>query len=178
MSLKRNHVTPRSHRLGFEPDRDSPWKRLYLTNIRARTLGQKEPKPRTPIDSLDGLGMVRVQGFGLLPAAVAWQTQTPMRKLIEQQAETGLSYGELLIVDSLAARSKHSFSEVVGMRARTRTWAELAEKLRVSPDLIVIRANAASSRIRAAEARSRKRGERDPGTPSTNPSLHTYSAFH
>ena len=33
-------------------------------------------KLRNAINSLDGLGMLEVKGFGLVPAAVAWQTET------------------------------------------------------------------------------------------------------
>ena len=146
----------------------------YLTNIRARTIGQEDPKLRSAIDALDGLGMLKVKGFGLVPAAVAWQTHMSLRKVVVEQAETNLSYGELLMANSLAAESKHSPNYVLEMRARTRTWGELAEQLHVSPDLIVIRANAASTRIRAAEAQSRRRAQSDPNTSSSRPNLHVY----
>ena len=106
----------------------------YLTNIRARTIGQEDPKLRNAINRLDGLGMLPVKGFGLVPAAVAWQTETRMRTVIVQQAETGLSYGELLIANTLAAKSKESFADVVAMRTKTRTWGELAEQLHVNPE--------------------------------------------
>src|SRR5450432_4371155 len=96
----------------------------YLTNIRARTIGKEDPKLRNAVDSLDVLGMLPVKGFGLVPAAVSWQTEMPMRTLIEQQAETGLSYGELLIANSLAAKSEESFAQIIAMRAKTRTWGE------------------------------------------------------
>ena len=49
----------------------------YLTNIRAKTTERDDAKLRGAINMLDGLGMVEVRGFGLLPAAVAWQAETP-----------------------------------------------------------------------------------------------------
>src|SRR4051812_47582324 len=49
----------------------------YVTNIRPKTIGNDDPGLQTAIKSLDGLGMLRVKGFGLVPAAVAWQTETP-----------------------------------------------------------------------------------------------------
>jgi hypothetical protein len=145
----------------------------YLTNIRARTLGKEDPNLRNSINALDGLGMLPVQGFGLLPAAVAWQTGTSMRTLIEQQAETGLSYGELLIANSLAAKSKQDFDTVMAMREKTRTWGELAEQLHVSPDLIISRANTAAKRIVDAEFLSdrRKQHAQDPSVTSINPHI-------
>ncbi len=63
----------------------------YLTNIRARTIAKEDARLRNAIVSLDGLGMLQVRGFGLVPAAVAWQSEMPMRKVIQQQAATGLS---------------------------------------------------------------------------------------
>ena len=127
----------------------------YLTNIRAKTIAKEDPALRNAIRSLDGLGMLAVKGFGLVPAAVAWQTGVSMQKLIEQQAETDLSYGELLIANSLASKGRKSFDEIVGLRATTGTWSALAQRLQIDPDFIVRRANIASERIVAADSRSR-----------------------
>ena len=148
----------------------------YLTNIRARTIGREDLKLRESIDSLDGLGMVRVRGFGLLPAAVAWQSNTSIHELIAEQAETHLSYGELLMAHALAAESNYDLQEVVAMRTHTQTWGQLAEQLHVNPDLIISRANTASDRIRAARTRTRQRAQRDQSLQTTNPLLHHYYA--
>ncbi|MDQ3199699.1 MAG: hypothetical protein M3Q46_11050 [Verrucomicrobiota bacterium] len=108
----------------------------YLTNIRARTLGQDDPKLRQAIQSLEGLGMKPVKGFGLLPSAVAWQSEKRMRTIIQQQADTGLSYGELLLANALAAKSRKSFDRIVSMRAKTRSWDDLADQLDVDRDFL------------------------------------------
>jgi hypothetical protein len=142
----------------------------YLTNIRARTIGQEDSRLRNAIDSLDGLGMLPVKGFGLVPAAVAWLTETHIHTLVEEQADTRLSYGELLLAHSLAARSEQSFAQIVAMRANTRTWGELAKQLQVDPDFLVTRANAASSRIRDVDSRTRRPSHgHDVSITSVNP---------
>ncbi len=128
----------------------------YLTNIRARTVGREDPALRTAVVSLDGLGMLPVKGFGLVPAAVAWPAKLPLRKVIGQQAETGLSYGELLVANTLATESGESFAAVVARREKSRTWGELAKQLRVSPDLLVTRVNTAAKQIVAVEFRQRR----------------------
>lgn len=148
----------------------------YLTNIRARTIEKEDPKLRNAIDSLDGLGMLPVKGFGLVPAAVAWQTKTHIHTLVEQQAETGLSFGELLIAHLLAAQSEESFAHIVAMRAKTPTWGKLAEQLNIDPDFLVTRANAASSRIRLVDFRTRRRPQREAGTNYTSVNPHTQTA--
>ncbi len=149
----------------------------YLTNIRARTIGKEDARLKKAINSLDGLGMMPVKGFGLVPAAVAWQTDTRMRNLIQEQADTGLSYGELLMAHALAAKSKESFADVVAMRERTRTWGELARKLGVDPNVVVANANLASERILAVEFRSRHRQQNN-NTAFTSANPHTQHAHH
>src|SRR5690348_3615373 len=49
----------------------------YLTNIHAKTMGKEDRHLREAINDLDGLGMLKVRGFGLVPAAVSWQTDVP-----------------------------------------------------------------------------------------------------
>ena len=147
----------------------------YLTNIRARTIEKEDPKLRNAIDSLDGLGMLPVKGFGLVPAAVSWLTETHIHTLVEQQAETGLSYGELLIAHLLAAKGEESFAQIVAMRAKTRTWGELAKQLQIDPDFLVTQVNAASSKIRLVDFQTRRPSRaRNLSLTSNNP--HTQTA--
>ncbi len=150
----------------------------YLTNIRARTIKKEEPKLRRAIESLEGLGMTPVRGFGLVPAAVAWQSRLPMRKVIQQQAATGLSYGELLLANVLAEKSKQSVEQVVEMRGRTRTWGELAQQLDVSSAFLVSRVQLASERIKLVEASTRRRPMNDGGTTLAGANPHTEHAHH
>jgi len=145
----------------------------YLTNIRAKSTANEEEKLRRAIDTLDALGMVRVKGLGLVPAAVAWQSQVPIRSLIEQQAKTDLSYGELLMANSLATKSGQSFDQIVAMRAKSQTWGELAKQLGVDLDFVIMREHIAATRIRAVDARVRRgaRHGRDPRYVGVNPHI-------
>ena len=147
----------------------------YLTNIRAKTMGKEDPKLRQAVDSLDGLGMLPVKGFGLVPAAVSWLTETPINTLVEQQAATNLSYGELLVAHTLAVRSGESFTHIIAMRSRTRTWDELARQLAIDPDYLVSRTNAASTRIRLVDLWNRRRPPTG-GTTFTGENPHTQLA--
>jgi len=144
----------------------------YLTNIRAKTMGNDDRHLRKAIDNLDGLGMVPVRGFGLVPAAVSWQTDIPIRKLVEQQAETRLSYGELLVANALAAQSGTTFNQIISQRIRTSTWGELAKQLNVESEFLIGKANQAADRIRLVEFNTRKRPQSDNGTGWTNVNPH------
>ena len=150
----------------------------YLTNIRARTIAKEEKALRDAIVTLEALGMTPVRGFGLVPAAVAWQSKLPMRKVIQQQAATRLSYGELLLANVLADRSKRSFEQVVAMRGGTRTWGELANALDVSPGFLVSRVQIASQRIRLVESSISRRPMNDGGTNLASANPHTKRAHH
>ncbi|MBA3609673.1 MAG: hypothetical protein H0W43_14400 [Chthoniobacterales bacterium] len=150
----------------------------YLTNIRARTIAKEDPTLRHAIVSLEALGMTPVRGFGLVPAAVAWQSRLPMRKVIQQQAATGLSYGELLLANVLAPKSRHGFEQVVAQRGHTRTWGELANQLQVSPDFLVSRVQIASQRIKLVESSLRRRPMSDGGTSLASANPHTQRAHH
>ncbi len=150
----------------------------YLTNIRARTLAQDDLALRSAVESLEALGMLRVKGFGLVPAAVAWQSKLSLRKVVQQQAATGLSYGELLLANVLAEKSRQSFEQVVAQRARTRTWGGLAGQLEVSPDFLVSRVKIASDRIKLVEGNLRRRPMSDGGTSLAGANPHTERAHH
>jgi hypothetical protein len=119
--------------------------------------------------------MLAVKGFGLVPAAVAWLTETHIHTLVEEQAATRLSYGELLIAHLLAAKSDKNFTQIVSMRAKTQTWGELAKQLEVDPNLLVTRADAAASRIRLVDYATRRRPQRESGVnyTSINPHIQT-----
>ena len=145
----------------------------YLTNIRSKTIAREDPKLRNALDSLDDLGMRSVRGFGLVPAAVSWQTDVPIHTLVEQQAQTDLSYGELLMVNALAGQSGQSFQRVISLRTRSRSWSEVANQLGVDTDLIVTKAKAAAQRVRYVELRYRHKPQQaDSGVTSTSVNPH------
>ncbi len=131
------------------------------THIRAKTIAREQPGFRNAIQLLDAQGDVTVAGVGLVPTAVAWQTKVPVRTLVAQQVDTRLSYGELLIANSLAEGSQKSFQEIIAMRIKTKTWGELALQLHINPESIKARAEAASSAISYAEARRNRRREQN-----------------
>jgi hypothetical protein len=148
----------------------------FLTNIHSKTMAKEDRHLRTAIDDLDSLGMLPVRGFGLVPAAVSWQTDVPIRKLVEQQAETRLSYGELLVVNALAAKSGGTFDQVISQRVRSSTWGDVAKQLNVEPEFLIKKANLAADRIRLVEFNSRKRAQRDPNLTTTNPAASHFQA--
>lgn len=92
--------------------------------------------------------------------AVAWQTKVPVKTLKQQPESTGMTFGELLIANSLAVGSNTSFESVLAMKQKTRRWSDLARQLKINPDSIVGRADAAThSLVLAHSRRERRRDE-------------------
>lgn len=131
------------------------------TNIQARTLSHESAAFRGAINTLDAQGMRTVRGVGMVPTAVSAQTKVPVRTLVEQQSQTGLSYGELLIANSLAEGSGKSLDAIVAMRKSSSSWEALSKKLKINSKSIVARANAATNAIQYAEARSNRRRDQN-----------------
>jgi len=151
----------------------------YLTDIRSKSLANEDSQLRNAIDSLDALGMHSVRGLGLVPAAVSWQTDVPIHTLVEQQSQIDLSYGELLMVNLFASKSRQTFDQILAARVKTRTWADLAQQLGVNAQEVIARANKAAQRIRYVELHYRKQPLRpDAGTSFANMNPHLAVRAH
>ncbi|HEX4667093.1 MAG TPA: hypothetical protein VH207_10865 [Chthoniobacterales bacterium] len=132
-----------------------------VTTIQARTLGQDTFAFRNAIYYLDEQGGKTVRGVGLVPTAVAWQTKVRIRTLIEQQAQTHLSYGELLVANSVAEGSGKSLADILALREKVKSWGALSRQLHINPESIQARAKAASNAILYADARNDRRREQN-----------------
>ena len=118
-----------------------------------RGFGQDNTPLGRAVASLDAKAGTVVDGFTLLPTAVSWQTKVPVEVLKKQRAKTGLSYGQLLVANSLATGSGKSFEQVLALREKTRDWSQLAANLRINVKSIVARVKAADESVKYAEAR-------------------------
>ncbi len=85
--------------------------------------------------------------------AISAQTRVPESALRQQQAATKLNPGELLIANTLAARSGQGFNQIVAEHAQTRSWGTLARKLGVDPAWLASRVKAADDTLGNAKAR-------------------------
>ena len=128
-----------------------------LTRLHAKTMTGENLPFRRAIEALDAQSNKRVAGVDMVAAAVSWQTGVSIPRLKAQQVETGLSYGELLVADSLSIGSGNSFAKILRLRSRTQTWAELSLKLRINPGSLVARVQAASVSINNAAGRYNRR---------------------
>lgn len=138
----------------------------------AARLTAENPRLRAAVVKLDAEAKTQVEGWTLIANAVAWQTKVPVKTLKQQHESTGLTYGELLVANSLAVGSGNSFEAVMAMKGKNRNWADVAKQLRINPDSITERAKAASESLRFAHGRRNQRRDenlRDSGFTNGQP---------
>ena len=109
------------------------------------------------VAQLDAKAGTVVDGYALMPVAVSWQTKVPVEILKKQRTTSGLTYGQLLVANSLATGSGKSFDQILKLRAKNQNWSQLAEKLHVGVGSIVARVKAADASLKYAEARRKLR---------------------
>ena len=110
---------------------------------------------------LDAKASKTVEGWSLIATAVSWQTKVPVEVLKKQRSMSGLTYGQLLVANSLASGSGKSFEQILVLRAKSRNWSHLAEDLDISIKSIVGRLDAAGQSIKYAEYRRKIRREQN-----------------
>ena len=113
----------------------------------------------TAVATLDARANTIVEGYALLPTAVSIQTKVPVEVLKKQRSASGLSYGQLLVANSLASGSGKSFDQILALRAKTGSWSQLAANLHINAKSIIGRINAADDSVKYAESRRRLRRE-------------------
>ena len=126
----------------------------------ARSAGDNTPLGAA-VAKLDAKAGTVVEGQALMPTAVSWQTKVPVEVLKKQQAKSGLTYGQLLVANSLATGSGKSFDQILALKAKNQSWTQLAEKLHIGVGSIVARVKAADESVTYAEARRKLRREQN-----------------
>src|SRR6266581_2812858 len=121
----------------------------------------EKPSFKTALNDLNAQSATVVEGWALIGPAVTWQTGVPLDTLKTQRAATGLSFGELLVANSLASGSGKSFNEIVRMKAKAQTWSHLAQQLNINIDSISARLRTANESVKYAESRRRQRREQN-----------------
>jgi gas vesicle protein len=119
----------------------------------------EKPSFKTALNDLDAQSATVVEGYSLIGPAVSWQTGVPVETVKKQRAATGLSFGDLLVANSLASGSGKSFNEIMRIKAKTQGWSELAKQLNINIDSVTARLRTAGESLKYADSRRNKRRE-------------------
>jgi hypothetical protein len=118
---------------------------------------------RTALSRLDAQSGTVVDGYALLLPAVKLQTGVPTETLKRQREATGLTFGELLVANSLASGSGKSFNDIIAMKNKGQSWSEISQHLRINIDSITARLKSAEESIKYAQSRKRERRNENVG---------------
>jgi hypothetical protein len=93
-------------------------------------------------------------------AVVSFQTNVPVGKLMVDRAANRLSYGELLVAESLAVATAKSVEVLVEQRQKNQSWAQLSKENRINPGSLTARLLAAVRSMHTDESAERQRQPR------------------
>ena len=102
------------------------------------------------ITDLNGLGKLQY-ARGSIYAVIATQTGVPSSKLIADRRATNLTYGELLVAESIASASGKPVQAIVGEQQKNRSWAFVAKQHKINPGSLTARLHAAGEYLHIAE---------------------------
>ena len=95
----------------------------------------------------------------MVATSVAQETGVPVKTVKQQMSSTHLSYGDLLVADSLSAASGKSLAEIQAAHAKGKGWTQIAKDLSISSKSLVNRARHAKQTVEFTQNTSQKRGD-------------------
>jgi hypothetical protein len=121
----------------------------------------EKPDFTAALNELDALSGTLVEGWSMIGPAVSLQTGVPVETVKQQRDATGLSFGEILVANSLAKGSSKSFNEIVRLKGASKNWSGVAKHLNINIDSVTVRLRAASDAVKHADSRRRNRREQN-----------------
>lgn len=116
-----------------------------------------KPSFRQALAHFDAQSSTVVDGYVLIVPAVKLQTGVPTETLKWQRQKTGMTYGELLVANSLASGSGKSFNDILALKNKGQSWSQISSGLKINIDSITTRLKAAEESIKYAQSRKREK---------------------
>jgi hypothetical protein len=121
---------------------------IYLLAVAPASFGQ-DGSFNQGIASLNALAKTPADQK-LVLSAVAQQTRIPEATLQSQMNQTKLSYGELLVANTIAQASKQKLDGVIA-RKQGKDWSAVASELKIDSSSIVARLRNAKKMVQTAQ---------------------------
>jgi hypothetical protein len=110
----------------------------------------------------------------LVLAAVSQQTQVPEKTLQSQMATTHLSYGELLVADSLAESSGKTLTGIVALK-QGKGWAALSTEMKINPSSVLDRLRTTAKVVQMSQVKSQQAENTKKPNDSNSAPLQTHA---
>jgi hypothetical protein len=118
---------------------------------------------RNALTRFDAQSGTIVDGYELVVPAVKLQTNVPTETLRRQHEVTRLTYGELLVANSLANGSGKKFNDIIALKNKGQSWTQISKQLGINIDSVSARLTKAEESIRYAQSRKRERRNQNVG---------------
>ena len=107
----------------------------------------------------------RARWWTVMPSsAPAVRLQTVFRKTLKwQRQKTGMTYGELLVTNSLANGSGKSFNDILAMKNKGQSWSQISQSLRINIDSITTRLKTAEESVKYTQSRKKEKRNQNVG---------------
>jgi len=131
---------------------------------RATTLSASDkPSFRDALTKFNAQSGTIVDGYDLVVPAVKLQTNVPTETLKRQHEVTRLTYGELLVANSLASGSGKKFNDIIALKNKGQSWTQISKQFGINIDSVTTRLTKAEESIRYAQSRKRERRNQNVG---------------
>lgn len=84
--------------------------------------------------------------------AVAQQTNVPEKTLESQMVATHLTYGELVVANSLAQGSRQAMTNILALK-KGKGWAEVSREVKISPASVLDRVRTTQKVVQMSQTR-------------------------
>jgi len=101
--------------------------------------------------------------------AVAQQTNVPEKTLESQMATTHLTYGELVVANSLAEGSGQAVTNILA-RKKGKGWAEVSREVKINPASVIDRLRTTQKVVQMSQTKLKQTTKSGSTTASQSPS--------
>jgi hypothetical protein len=100
--------------------------------------------------------------------AVAQQTNVPEKTLESQMAATHLTYGELVVANSLAQGSGKAVTNILALK-KGKGWAEVSREVKINPASVIDRLRTTQKVVQISQTKLKQTKKPDSTTPAPSP---------
>ena len=100
--------------------------------------------------------------------AVAQQTNVPEKTLESQMVATHLTYGELVVANSLAEGSGQAVTNILA-RKKGKGWAEVSREVKINPASVIDRLRTTQKVVQMSQTKLKQTKKPDSTTPTPSP---------
>jgi predicted ATPase with chaperone activity len=113
-------------------------------------------------------GQAKTVDKKIVLGAVAQQTNVPEKTLESQMAATHLTYGELVVANSLAQGSGQAMTNILALK-KGKGWAEVSREVKINPASVIDRVRTTQKVVQMSQTKLNQTKKSDSTTSVRSP---------